>query len=168
MKKRVGSYKGKPIVELGWGGENILTKNEIVFNSSTSISNCVSDKLLPSDITKVEQITYTMNSSGDSFPSEKYDITDLIHYSEELGAFYINKSDYDEIKGRDSYSSEFYFCIYYGDYAWYYSLSNESPQCRRIILYDKSYKSYKAFQPDFGTCRLEEIKMCKTFVLIII
>ena len=168
MKKRVGSYKGKPIVELGRGGENILTKNEIVFNSSTSISNCVSDKLLPSDIIKVAQLTYTMNNSGDSSPSEEYDITDLIHYSEELGAFYINKSDYDEIKERNSYNSEFYFCIYYRDCAWFYSLSNESPQCRSIILYDKSYNSYKAFQPDFSTCMLEEIKIYKTFILIII
>lgn len=33
MKKRVGSYKGKPIVELGGGGENILTKNELTTNS---------------------------------------------------------------------------------------------------------------------------------------
>lgn len=33
MKKRVGSYKGKPIVELGEGGENILTKNELSINS---------------------------------------------------------------------------------------------------------------------------------------
>ena len=33
MKKRVGSYKGKPIVELGRGGENILTKNELTTNS---------------------------------------------------------------------------------------------------------------------------------------
>lgn len=33
MKKRVGSYKGKPIVELGGGGENTLTKNELTTNS---------------------------------------------------------------------------------------------------------------------------------------
>lgn len=32
MKKRVGSYKGKPIVE-GGGRENILTKNELTTNS---------------------------------------------------------------------------------------------------------------------------------------
>lgn len=31
MKKRVGSYKGKPIVE--GGGENTLTKNELTTNS---------------------------------------------------------------------------------------------------------------------------------------
>lgn len=31
MKKRVGSYKGKPIVE--GGGENVLTKNELSINS---------------------------------------------------------------------------------------------------------------------------------------
>ena len=56
MKKRVGSYKGKPIVELGEERKNILTKNEIA--SENINSNSVS-KYSPSyyeiiDINSIE------------------------------------------------------------------------------------------------------------------
>lgn len=52
-----------------------------------------------------------MNSYADAVFDKDYDISSLINYSEELGIFVISKTDYDEIKQRDSYSGELYFNV---------------------------------------------------------
>lgn len=127
MKRRIGTIKGKPIIE--GGNTNILTNNEILVqnnkiivrkdnelkelgnSNSSNNSDSSSSRVLPSDIISIKQLTYTTNSYADAVFDKDYDISSLINYSEELGIFVISKTDYDEIKQRDSYSGELYFSV---------------------------------------------------------
>ena len=141
MKRRIGTIKGKPIIK--GGGTNTLADNEILVentkilvrengqlkelcNNEGNNSNSSSSRILPSDIISIKQFTYTMDSYGDSKPDKEYDISSLINYSEELGVFVISKTDYDEIKQRDSYSGEFYFYVEVKDTSVEYSTSSSS------------------------------------------
>lgn len=139
MKRRIGTIKGKSIIN--GGGTNTLADNEVLVENNKIIvrengklkelgnsnsSDSSSSRILPSDIISIEQLTCTMNSYGDPVFDKNYDISSLINYSEELGVFVISKTDYDEIKQRDSYSGEFYFRVTAKDTGVEYSPSSSS------------------------------------------
>lgn len=129
MKRRIGTIKGKPIIE--GGGVNTLTDNEILVennkiiyredgklkelgnnnNNDNNNSSSSSSRVLPEEIGSIEQYTYTLDNYANVIGDKTYDITSLITYSEELGVFVISKANYDTIKQRDSLNGELYFSV---------------------------------------------------------
>ena len=126
MKKRIGTIKGKSIIE--GGDTNILTNNEILVQNNKIIvrkdnelrelgnsesSTNFSYRFLPEDIKTIKKYIYTENNYGNPQLSSEYDITDLIKYSNELRVFTISKTDYDELLTRASSGSSLYNDFYF-------------------------------------------------------
>lgn len=162
--KRIGNLNGKPIIQ---GDENLLKKNIILYKENNgkielserrdngkinnitqgnnNNSNYSSGRIMSSDIVSIKQITYKMNeSNGMSQLDKQYDITSLINYSEELGVFVISKTDYDEIKQRDSYSSELYFLVHTKSIDVEYSLESGS-NIKVTTVVDKNMMQHKFY-----------------------
>lgn len=166
MKRRIGTIKGKPIIE--GGDTNILTNNEILVQNNKIIarkdnelkelgnnnnSNSSFGRLFPSDITSIEQQTFTMDNYAMPAFDKTYDISFLINYSEELGVFTISETDYNEIKQRDSYSKELYFNIRFKDGGLTYNPVDQ-PDIEKSEVHDDSYKSHIFYYSIFNQSRL--------------
>lgn len=191
MKRRIGTIKGKPIIE--GGRTNILTNNEILVKNNKIIvrkdnelkelgnsesSTNFSYRFLPEDIKTIKQHIYTENNYGDPHLSEEYDITDLIKYSNELGVFTISKTDYDKLLTRASSSSSLY-----GDFYFYietYDINNFSIECtptgnsntKKTSLYDdinnKSIIAYISFINQDSYISTLNLKYHKEFYLLVL
>lgn len=191
MKRRIGTLKGKPIIE--GGDTNILTNKEILVQNNKIIvrkdnelkelgnnesSTNFSYRFLSEDIKKITQYTYTENNYGDPQLSNEYDITDLIKYSDELGVFTISKTDYDKLLARASSGSslygDFYFIIETYDinnFAVEYSPTGNS-NIKKTSLYDdinsKSIITYISFINQDSYISTLNLKYHKEFYLLVL
>lgn len=191
MKKRIGTIKGKPIIE--GGDTNILTNDEILVQNNKIIvrkdnelkelgnsesSTNFSYRFLPEDIKTIKQHIYTEDNYGNPHLSEEYDITDLIKYSNELGVFTISKTDYDKLVTRASSSSSLY-----GDFYFYIETNDTNnlvientatgtSSVKKTTLYDdinqKSIITYISFINQDSYISSLHLKYHKEFYLLVL